>query len=308
MKGPRNFSFIIQAPKIQSVNATYRSRVVYKYGKPVYQIFKDKSVHQYQDKINEDLKSIDFENLAPWIFETGMLFTVDIQFVLNRGIRKVDVDNLIKSFQDAAFGKRLGVNDSGIVKINASKINLKGSGIERVIVCLSEYLGPTEMALSVPPIPGRIFLGGTCAGRDWRAEIEPDLEKFGYSWFNPVVPDWTPEAKELEDREKNDLCDCHLYILTPDMIGVYSVAEVVDSAWRAKLGDSGSCFLGILGGQDEWGTAQWKSVQAVTDLVNAIGQGEHRVGAFELESPTQILDYIGRPKKVRKKKAPSEEP
>jgi hypothetical protein len=48
-------------------------------------------------------------------------------------------------------------------------------------------------------------------------------------YFNPVVPDWTPEcaAEELLQRESCDVC---LYVITPEMTGVYSIAEMVDDS------------------------------------------------------------------------------
>jgi hypothetical protein len=48
-------------------------------------------------------------------------------------------------------------------------------------------------------------------------------------YFNPVVENWTPEcqAKEIYEREHCDYC---LYVITPKMTGVYSIAEVVDDS------------------------------------------------------------------------------
>lgn len=76
----------------------------------------------------------------------------------------------------------------------------------------------------------RIFLGGTCNNSQWREEqVIPILEKLGIEYFNPVVPNWNSEAqqRELEERENCDYC---LYVITPAMTGVYSIAEVVDDS------------------------------------------------------------------------------
>jgi len=72
----------------------------------------------------------------------------------------------------------------------------------------------------------KVFLGGTCNGSTWRDELIP-LLAIGY--FNPVVADWTPEcyAEELKQRETCDFC---LYVITPKMTGVYSIAEVVEDS------------------------------------------------------------------------------
>lgn len=72
----------------------------------------------------------------------------------------------------------------------------------------------------------KVFLGGTCNGSSWRNELIPDLK---IDYFNPVVEDWTEECykRELKEREECDYC---LYVITPKMKGVYSIAEVVDDS------------------------------------------------------------------------------
>lgn len=71
-----------------------------------------------------------------------------------------------------------------------------------------------------------IFLGGTCNNSKWREELIPLLT---INYFNPVVENWTPEcqAAEIEAREDSDFV---LYVITPKMTGVYSIAEVVDDS------------------------------------------------------------------------------
>ncbi len=72
----------------------------------------------------------------------------------------------------------------------------------------------------------KVFLGGTANGSKWRDQIIPLLE---IDYFNPVVEDWDEEAyqRELYEREHCDFC---VYVLTPKMTGVYSIAEVVDDS------------------------------------------------------------------------------
>lgn len=72
----------------------------------------------------------------------------------------------------------------------------------------------------------KVFLGGTCNDSLWRDQLIPML---AVDYFNPVVKDWTPEcqAEELKQREECDYC---LYVITPRMTGVYSIAEVVDDS------------------------------------------------------------------------------
>ena len=75
----------------------------------------------------------------------------------------------------------------------------------------------------------KIFLGGTCNKSDWRNTLIPKLEANNIDYFNPVVEDWTDECKAEEERQK-DICDVHLYHLTPKMTGAYSIAELVSDA------------------------------------------------------------------------------
>jgi len=72
----------------------------------------------------------------------------------------------------------------------------------------------------------KVFLGGTCNDSDWRDRLIPMLE---IEYFNPVVEDWTPECQDEEIRQRKE-CDYCLYVITPRMIGVYSIAEVVDDS------------------------------------------------------------------------------
>lgn len=113
----------------------------------------------------------------------------------------------------------------------------------------------------------KVFLGGTCNGSTWRDDFIPLLR---IDYFNPVVKNWTPAdlTRELEQRK---ICDFCLYVITPKMTGVYSIAEVVDdSNKRPKktllvvlANDGGKTF-------DAHGT---KSMEAVKKLVKSNGAG-----------------------------------
>lgn len=113
--------------------------------------------------------------------------------------------------------------------------------------------------------PIRIFLGGTCAETTWRNELIPELEKVGIEYFNPVVDDWTPECQAIEEYEKNDRCNVHLYVITPEMQGVYSVAEIINSCWQAQLYGPhvNKVAFYVLG---DWSKQQHKSFEATMRL------------------------------------------
>lgn len=72
----------------------------------------------------------------------------------------------------------------------------------------------------------RVFLGGTCNESTWRKELIPLLT---IDFFDPVVDDWTEECKERE-RYERETCDYCLYVITPRMVGTYSIAEAVDDS------------------------------------------------------------------------------
>jgi len=77
----------------------------------------------------------------------------------------------------------------------------------------------------------KVFLGGTCAESTWREELISQLK---IAYFNPVVEDWTEEcmAEEIKQREDCDFC---LYVITPLMQGVYSIAEAVDDSNKRPI-------------------------------------------------------------------------
>ena len=93
----------------------------------------------------------------------------------------------------------------------------------------------------------------------------PELEKVGIEYFNPVVDDWTPECQAIEEYEKNDRCNVHLYVITPEMQGVYSVAEIINSCWQAQLYGPhvNKVAFYVLG---DWSKQQHKSFEATMRL------------------------------------------
>ena len=177
-------------------------------------------------------------------------------------------------------------DDSKHVEISAVKSIIPKSKHEYACISLTE--SKFNMRLDQEDKPERIFLGGTCGRSTWREELIPVLEEKKFSYFNPVVPDWTPECIEIEDREKNELCNTHLYIITPEMSGVYSIAEMVNSVWECISSGSGFVWIGIM--EDGWESHQKKSLQATLDLINNISQGNSRVKAKFIKEPKEILE------------------
>lgn len=107
----------------------------------------------------------------------------------------------------------------------------------------------------------KAFLGGTCNGSTWRNELIPMLE---IDYFNPVVDDWTPDCQAEEIRQREE-CDLVLYVITSDMLGVYSIAEVVDDSCK-RPEKTVFCFI-----RDGFSEAQAKSLGAVELMVSNNG-------------------------------------
>lgn len=76
----------------------------------------------------------------------------------------------------------------------------------------------------------KVFLGGTCNGSTWRADLIRLLHK-EVQYFDPVITDreWTEEDRynEIVERGNSDLV---VYVFTPRMSGLYSIAEVTDDS------------------------------------------------------------------------------
>lgn len=114
-------------------------------------------------------------------------------------------------------------------------------------------------------LENKVFLGGTCNETTWRDTVIKNLR---VPYFNPVVPDWTPEAKIKEDKEKKNSY-IHLYVITPQMTGVYSIAEIIDSANNHP----GKTLLCIMSNNDgeEFTEGQLKSLHAVCTMAQSAG-------------------------------------
>ncbi len=116
----------------------------------------------------------------------------------------------------------------------------------------------------------KVFLGGTCNNSSWRDKLIPILK---INYFNPVVDDWTPEKQE-EEVEQRENCDYVLYVITPKMTGVYSIAEVVDDS-NKRPEKTLFCFLkkdiDDEGDEISFDKGQIKSLEMVSKMVKENG-------------------------------------
>ena len=145
----------------------------------------------------------------------------------------------------------------------------------------------------------KVFLGGTCNDSTWRDQFISLLDEDTVSWFNPVVKDWNEEAqaKEIKERETCDYC---LYVITPLMTGVYSIAEVVDDAHKRPK-KTLFCVQDVdITGADEdevkFNKHQMKSLDQVGKMVEGLGAKYFKsledVAKF-LNKNSKLLERVG---------------
>ena len=134
----------------------------------------------------------------------------------------------------------------------------------------------------------KVFLGGTCAESEWREKLIPLLK---CDYFNPVVEDWTPECQENEEREKK-ICDYHLYVITPKMQGVYSIAEAVNDSKNVLR----ICIFCVTKEEDDrdWTKSELKSLDATAKLIE-------RNGGVVLNSLEDVANFLNGENEKRQK-------
>lgn len=111
----------------------------------------------------------------------------------------------------------------------------------------------------------KVFLGGTTNNSNWRDEL---IEKLKIDYFNPVVKEWNEKAQAEEIKERKN-CDYVLYVITPKMEGVYSIAEVIDDSNKRPE----KTIFGYLLDDDgkEFTKHQIKSLDMVANMVKENG-------------------------------------
>ena len=111
----------------------------------------------------------------------------------------------------------------------------------------------------------KVFLGGTCANTTWREELIYLLRGCNIGYYNPVVPKWTPVDATVEDIQKDMHCGVHLYVLTKEMSGVYSISEAVQSSNNSDV----ITYVHIE--TEGFDKHQLASLNAIKDLLKANG-------------------------------------
>jgi len=127
----------------------------------------------------------------------------------------------------------------------------------------------------------KVFLGGTCNDSIWRDEL---IKMLKVSYFNPVVEDWDEKAQEREFIEREN-CKFVLYVITPLMAGVYSIAEAVEDAIKRPK----KCLFCILEEDDgkKFDKGQMKSLKMVEKMISGNG-------ATVFQSLEEIADFLNK--------------
>lgn len=125
----------------------------------------------------------------------------------------------------------------------------------------------------------RVFLGGTCNESQWRNVL---IRLLKIDYYNPVVPDWTPECMK-EEKIQRKKCDFCLYVITPKMTGVYAIAEAVEDSIK-RPEKTVFCFL-LADEDDRFTDGQLRSLAQVGKMV----QGN---GAVYLSGINEVADYL----------------
>jgi len=106
----------------------------------------------------------------------------------------------------------------------------------------------------------KVFLGGTVDSK-WRDVLIPKLK---IDYFNPLVDDWTEDDYQ-EELKQREICDYCLYVITPRMTGVYSIAEVIDDS--NKRPDKTLFLFVEADGKKTFEESQIKSLKKVAQMI-----------------------------------------
>jgi Nucleoside 2-deoxyribosyltransferase like len=127
----------------------------------------------------------------------------------------------------------------------------------------------------------KVFLGGTCNDSPWRNRLIPLLANY-VDYFDPVVEDWNEDSYQAE-MEARENCDYCLYVITPAMMGVYSIAEAIDDS-NKRPEKTIFCYLYTDNG-NKFNTHQIKSLEATNKLIK-------RNGGYCFDSLSMIAHFL----------------
>lgn len=121
----------------------------------------------------------------------------------------------------------------------------------------------------------KVFLGGTWNESSWRNDL---IKMIKIKYFNPIVENWTPDCMK-EERQQRQKCDFCLYVITSEMTGVYSIAEVVDDS-NKRPQKTIFCFI-----ENGFTEGQARSLSQVGEMVK-------RNGGKWLQTLKEVAEYL----------------
>ena len=137
----------------------------------------------------------------------------------------------------------------------------------------------------------KVFLGGwgTCTESQWRDTLIPLLK---IDYFNPVVDDWTEECMAEERRQRKE-CDFCLYVITPLMTGVYSIAEVIDDS-NKRPNKTIFCFVNtdFTDAINEYGVLRKTFDYGQIKSLDQVGKMVERNGGKYFRSLIDVANYL----------------
>lgn len=132
----------------------------------------------------------------------------------------------------------------------------------------------------------KVFLGGTCNDSKWRVELIQNLK---IDYFNPVVDNWTEEDMKNEIVQRQT-CDFVLYVITPLMTGVYSIAEVIDDSNKRP---EKTIFCFTLRDNNDDGKYKFFSEGQIKSL-NQVGKMVEENGGKWFKTLDEVRNYLNK--------------
>jgi len=128
-----------------------------------------------------------------------------------------------------------------------------------------------------------VFMGGTSTGPKWRERLCQQVGQ-SFRWFNPIVSEWTEEAKETELAVREE-ADVILYAITPYQEGCYSFLEMTEDAIRSEK----TVVVAFLPSFEDkaFSEQQWSSIVSAKRLLE-------RNNATVLLSMEETIDWFNR--------------
>lgn len=267
MKKPESLQFVLSASRILSVNSLYNAKIVGNGSKSFATIYKSGEAKKTEAYIKDQVKAIG--ELPGWI-NKDTKFDMIITVIFRSGLLRRDLDNTIKLIQDGIF-RALDINDSHVMSIKAYKTLCPNIPEEKVCIQLSEAVGEPrfDKLTEELPRPHSVCIMGSVDS----SSLKKDLEKKGV---------------KIENSEDNS--ECEIYLITSDDLSVSLASKIIASSFESSIGRYGAVFVGILGESNS-------EVEEFMKTINQISSGSPRVKASLIESPSELLGWLKKPRK-----------